>query len=139
LVPQQNLNIKNFAGFKEFIYHNERVIPGDKNGKNIENAKFDVKSKLYKPKILSKMSLLIQYHFKMKISPNVGIIEFDGQFVMDSFKKEVGYTVRHEKDKLTKVLQNVIAKAGIKHSEKLGKKYRIGFSAETVLKQLGIK
>jgi len=139
LVPKQQEEIKNFAGFKDFIYYNEKVIPGDNIGKNQENADFDVNSKIYKPKILSKMSIVIQYHFTMKISPEIGFIEFDGQFIMDSFNNEVGYLVKHEKDKLTKVLQNVIAKAGIKHSEKIGKKYRIGFSSKTVLKNLGIK
>ncbi len=140
LVPKQQKRIKNLAaGFKEFIYYNEKVIPGVNSGKNIEKANFDVNSKTIKPKILSKKSLLIQYHFTMKISPEIGFIEFDGQFIMDSIKNEVGYLLRHEKNKLAKVLRNVIAKEGIKHSEKLGNQYRIGFSAETVLKNLGIK
>ena len=140
LVPKQQKRIKILAaGFKEFIYYNEKVIPGVNIGLNIQDAHFEVNSKTIKPKILSKKRLLIQYHFTMKISPKIGLIEFDGQFVMDSFKNEVGYLLKNEKEKLTKALRNVIAKEGIKHSEKLGQKYRIGFSAEIVLKKLGIK
>ena len=140
LKPSQNLfDIKNFAGFKEFIYYNEKIIPGKNSCKNIDNGNFDVKSDLYKPKILSKMSLLVQYHFIMKISPDIGKIEFDGQFILDSFKNEIGYLLKNEQNKLKKVLQNVIAKDGIIHSEKIAKKYGIGFSAAKVLKNLGLK
>jgi len=85
------------------------------------------------------MSLLVQYHFIMKISPDIGRLEFDGQFILDSFKNEIGYLLKNEQNKLKKVLQNVIAKDGIIHSEKIGKKYRIGFSSDKVLKNLGLK
>lgn len=139
LVPKHNgFNIENFGGFKEFIFYNEKVIPGNSSGKNIANAKFEVNSKLYKPKILSKNSLLIKYHFIMNISPDIGLIEFDGQFIMDSFKKEMGSLIKYQQKKLKKVLQNIIAKAGIIHAEKIAKKYRIGFDANTALKELGL-
>lgn len=131
--------IKNFAGFKEFTYYNEKVIPEKNSGKNIPNAHFEVNSNLYKPKTLSKISLLVQYHYIMKISPAIGIIEFDGQFIMDSFKKKVGDLVKYQKKDLIRIFQNIIAKTGTKYAEKIAEKYRIEFDANTVLKRLGFK
>ncbi|MFX1502030.1 MAG: hypothetical protein ACFFDH_13790 [Promethearchaeota archaeon] len=132
-------DIKNFGGFKKFIYFNEQVIPGPNSGKKYNNAEFYVKGDLNEPKILSKMSLLVPYHFVMNITPDVGHIEFDGQFIFDSFKKEIGYLLNNKFDNLKVVLQNVIAKAGIRHAEKISKKYRIGFSSEVIFKKLGLK
>lgn len=139
LVSTQNgFNIENFAGFKEFIYYNEKVIPGNNSGKNIADAKFEVNSKLYKPKILSKNSLLIKYHFIMNISPDIGLIEFDGQFIMGSFKEEMGDLIKYQQKKLIKVFQKIIGKAGVVHAQKIAKKYRIGFDTNIALKELGL-
>lgn len=138
LIPKQNRHqIKNFAGFKDFIFTNKKIIPGENMGKMMDNAIFEVNSKLYKPRLLSKMSLLIKYHYTMKISPDIGTIEFDGQFKMDSFKNEIKHLLKHENKDLVEALQNVIAKAGTIHAEKIGKEYRIYFSAQTVLRNLG--
>lgn len=144
LIPKKEINnkkpkIKNFAGFKEFIFYDEKVIPEKNSGKSLDNAHFDVNSKLNNLKILSKKSLLIQFHFTMKISPEIAFIEFDGQFIMDSFLNEVGYLVRYQKAKLLNIFQKLIAKAGIKHAEIIGKKYRIGFDSDIVCKKLGLK
>lgn len=79
LKPKRELlDIKSFTEIKEPIYYNEKIIPGRHSGRSYDNATFNINSTLKQLKILSKMSLLVQYHFIMKISPDVGIIEFDG-------------------------------------------------------------
>lgn len=58
---------------------------------------------------------------------------------MDSLKNEVGYLVENEADKLKGFLQNIVTKVGIIHAEKIAKKYQMVFSADSVLKNIGLK
>lgn len=136
LVLKKEKNIKNFAGFKDFKFRNEKISLGINAGNHVEDAQFDVNSRLIKPKILSQKKLRIQYKFRMKISPDVAELEFEGQFIMDSFVNDVGYLLKHQKKKLDEVLQGTILKEGIKHSSDIAKKNGVNFSPGTVLKKI---
>lgn len=138
-LPKGALKIKKYTEFKEFVYYNEQVIPGKNSGKNLKNAEFYIKGDFHEPKILSKMRLYVPFHFRMKIIPEGGTIEFDGQFVMESNNKKIGYLLDNEVENLKILLQHIIAKSGISYAEKIGKNYRIGFSSEIIFKKLGLK
>lgn len=139
LVQKNSKIAKNFAGFKDFKFRNEKISLGFNAGNHFNNAHFEVNSKLIKPRIITHEKLKIQYKFMMKIHPEVAEIEFEGQFIMDSFVNDVGYLLKNQKNKLVNVLQDVILNEGVRYSSEIGKKNGVIFSPDLALKNIKSK
>ena len=124
---------------KEFIYSNEKVICRKNcNDGSIKDARYEVDSKfLYNPRILSEMSILIGFYFKMQISPEIAFIEFDGQCIINSVNHYIKYVLKMHQKEIKDYTENIVIINGIKYASIIAKKYKIGIPSEKILRNLG--
>ena len=123
---------------KEFVYSNEKVICGRNcDDGSIINAEYKVNSKfLYNPRILSEISMLIGFYFKMRISPEIAFIEFDGQCIINSINHHIKYILKAHKNEINDYTESIVIINGIRYASIIAKKYKIGIPSEEILKNL---
>ncbi len=132
IVPKGKL--KNISKFHDFKFSKEYVFPGQNAGKKKKDATFDANLRVFHTKIVGPSSREVKFHFHLKISPDIATIYFDGQCILESSnQKRISEIIKNDMPTFRNVLYPILLKESLPYAEKLGKPYRVGFSAAIVL------
>lgn len=90
--------------------------------------------------LLNKIERKVCFHFKLKIEPNVAVIDFDGDLILESEQqRKIDKLIKKRADFLKNFLNNFILKNSYYHAEKIANLNAIPFpQADLILKSLGI-
>ncbi len=130
---------------RDLNFSNEMIQKGSFNNVAFEKEKkithefihsFDILS----DNLLNKIERKVCFQFKLKIEPNVGIIDFDGKLILESEQqRKIDKLIKKRADFIKNYLNNFILKYSYYHAEKIANLNAIPFTqADLILKSLGI-
>ena len=130
---------------RDLSFSNEMIQKGSFNNVAFEKEEkithefihsFDILS----DNLLNKIERKVCFHFKLKIEPNVAIIDFDGEFILESEQqRKIDKLIKKRADFIKNYLNNFILKYSYYHTEKIANLNAIPFTqADLILKSLGI-
>lgn len=91
--------------------------------------------------LINKTERKIKFHFKLEMNPDIGLINFEGECILESPQQHrIDFVIKNIPKPLRKFIDTFILKYSYYHAEEIAKLERIPFPPATFLLQgLGIK